>query len=103
MAMRALALSLAFVGLFVLCYSFFSSPREVISLQNTTTHDLVLFSGKAHNERIVSDQHYFSVGNISVRCSCASQYVEGKEVTIVGFVETYDSSLYVRALKLVVH
>jgi len=98
--MRALSLALALLGLFVLSYFIFVAPSLVSELDQKYLHRRVYFSGTANNERVVTNQHYFHVGNISVRCSCGTEYYEGKKVTIIGFVEEYDKNFYVRALRI---
>lgn len=98
--MRALSLALTITGLFVLSYFVFVTPTYVSSLSEEDLHKRVVFSGIVSNERVVADQHYFYVNNISVRCSCGTNYYDGKLVTVLGFVEEYDKRFYVRALRI---
>ena len=98
--MRALALSLAIVGLFVLSYFVFSAPEQATNLDEHNLHKIVVFTGKVSGERVASNQHYFYVGNISVQCSCGNRYFERKNVSVLGFVEQYNGNFYARALKI---
>ena len=102
MHFRAVGLMFAVVGLFVMSFLLFYSPLEVNSIDKNYIHKLVVFSGNVAKERVTGEEHYFSVGDISVRCSCRNLYLDGKKVKIIGFVEEYQGKFYARALRIFV-
>ena len=100
MQLRAITLSFAIVGLFVMSFLLFLSPKEIDTLNEDDFHKVVSFSGEVNRERITGAQHYMYVGNVSVRCSCENEYLDGKNVKIVGFVNEFDGKFYVQVLRI---
>src|SRR3989344_8917779 len=98
--MRIFALCVGLIGLFILYGYFIETPALLVSLNSTQIHTDVLFTGPVLSERAISsDFKILSFEFGSAACSCPNALFR-RNVSIIGFVDSYNEIKQVRVLSL---